>query len=108
MELERVLAALRAAPLRDWSLYASESRRTALGIKDREAGNAHAPLASSIGCSARYLLVWQDGRISRGTLERRQVERDPESALAWAQAAAYDDPDAARVLGPAALPEVAL
>jgi PmbA protein len=91
-----------------WSIYVSETRRHSLGIKDREAGNPHAPLTLAASNGARYLLIWDDGRISRGHLERRQLEADPAETLAFARAAAYDDPDAAEVRGPAALPDVAL
>jgi PmbA protein len=111
MELDRFLTALREARpdgqgVRDWSLYASEHRRMSLGIKDREAGNAHAPLTITEGGGARYLFVWEDGKISRGALERRQVENEPEATLAQARQAAFEDPDAAHVLGPKPLPEV--
>ena len=79
------------------------ARRLSLGVKDRQAGGAHAPIDLAESCAARYLLVWADGAVSRGALERRQIEREPERALADARAAAYDDPDAAHVLGPAAV-----
>ena len=91
-----------------WSLYASESRRLTLGIKDGETGNPHAPLTMSESCGARYLIVWDDGRISRGWLERRQLDAEPLESLQSALAAAYEDPDAAQVLGPAQMPEVTL
>jgi len=93
---------------RQWSIYASETRRVSLGVKDREIGNAHAPYSITEGCGARYLFVWNDGRVSRGNFERRQLEDDPAEALVAARAAAYDDPDAAQVLGPATFPDVEL
>jgi len=107
--IERLVDALRrSGDVRDFSIYVTESRRLALGIKDREAGNAHAPLSLSESCGARYLVVWRDARVSRGYLERRQLEADPTETLELARAAVYDDPDAAWVLGPAPLPDVAL
>ncbi len=113
MELERFLAALgtfrdRGTGIERWSVYASERRGLNLGIKDRDAGSAHTPMSIADGCGARYLLVWSDGLVSRGSLERRQLVQEPEAALAQARTAAYDDPDAAQVLGPAPLPEVEL
>jgi len=57
--------------------------------------------------TARYKLIWDDGRISRGAMERRAIEREPESVLQAARAASYEDKDAIDVLGPAAFPEVA-
>ncbi len=92
----------------DWSFHVTESRRLSLETKDRETGNAHAPLTLTESLGADYLICWQDGLVSRGGLERRQVEDDPEGALAAARAAAYEDADAAWVLGPASFPEVPL
>jgi hypothetical protein len=54
-------------------------------------------LAESL--TARYKLIWDDGRVSRGAMERRAIEREPERS--WrARAAASFDPDAIDVLGP--------
>ncbi len=96
------------ASVAEWSLCVSTSDRVAMETRDRETGNPHSPIAFSTSCGARYLIVWSDGLVSRGSLERRQIETDPESAIATARAAAYDDPDAARVAGPAAIPDVLL
>lgn len=113
MDLTGILEALRTARpggvgIRDWSLFASRAQRFTLGIKDRHAGSAHTPLTLQRGCDARYLLVWDDGLVSRGRLERRQIEHETDEALAYARTAAYDDPDAAQVRGPAEIPEVEL
>ena len=113
MDLDRLVrAAKKVRPdgvaIRDWRFYLTEARRLSLGIKDREAGNPHAPLTISDSGGARYLLIWQDGRISRGYLEKRQVEDEPEAALEETIRAAYEDPDAAQVLGPVDPPPVAL
>ena len=64
MAVERLLDALQAArgaTVRDWSIYYGESRRLSLGVKDRQSGNPHAPLALSESCGASYLIVWSDG-----------------------------------------------
>jgi len=111
--MEPFVDALRSASpgghrAREWSIYRSALRRIGIGTKDRETGNVHAPLSLSESVSARFLIVWDDGRVSRGVLERRQLEVDPESALAESRQAAYDDPDAAVVLGPTDYPEVDL
>jgi PmbA protein len=94
--------------LRDFRFHASDVARMSLGVKDAHAGSPHAPLSIKQGAGVRYLLVWDDGRVSRGYLERGQVERQPVQALEDAHGAAYDDPDAAHVLGPTPLPEVEL
>jgi PmbA protein len=93
---------------RDWSVFLTETRRTSLGTKDRETGNVYAPLAVAEAAGARYLIVWEDGRVSRGALERRHLETDVDEALATATASAFEDPDAAYVLGPRPFPEVPL
>ena len=89
MDLQPILDALaRAKPdgvgIRDWSIYASESQRLTLGTKDRQTGNAHSPLTIHEGAGANYLVVWDDGRVSRGYLERRQVETDAIAAFSTA------------------------
>jgi len=113
VKLDRLLAALASfrgdgAAVRDWSLLATESRGLTFGVKDRELGNPHAPLALEESGDVRYRLVWSDGRVSRGNLERRQIEGDLSETLGYARAAAYDDPDAAWVLGSRPMPEVAM
>jgi len=112
MDLSALLEAIgrgpRGADLRAWSFAGSVSRRASLGVKDGQAGNAHAPFTLGETSTVHYLLVWSDGRVSRGTWERRQVEREIDRALDEARLAAYDDPDAARVCGRASLPVVAL
>jgi PmbA protein len=62
-------------------------------------------LAESL--TARYKLIWDDGSISRGAMERRAIEREPEAILSAARAASYEDKDAVDVLGPATFPDVA-
>jgi PmbA protein len=91
-----------------WSVYAASARRLSLGTKDGETGNPHAPLALSESLTGRYKLVWEDGRVSRGAMERRAIEREPEPILRAARAASYDDPDGRDVLGPATFPDVPL
>jgi PmbA protein len=111
VDLEPLLRAIAdrstaGATVRDWSIFAQQGRRLALGIKDGEVGNPHAPLRLSESCGAHYRFVWSDGLVSRGHLERRQIEFDCDTALDSARAAAYEDPDAAWVLGPSCMPEV--
>jgi PmbA protein len=89
-----------------WSLAATEARRMSLGTKDARTGSPHAPLALSESLTARFKIVWSDGRISRGALDRRQIDGDPGAAVRAARSSAYVDPDASQVLGPAAFPDV--
>ncbi len=111
MEGDRFLSALTSArpdgaTIAEWSVYFSESRSFELGIKDRQIGNAHVPLKLAESCGAHYRLIWNDGKVSRGYVERRLLESAPEAALSNARAAAYDDPDAAWVLPAAPFPDV--
>ena len=64
MDLERLLEAIGSAGVRDYSLFATESRRLSLGIKDTQAGNAHAPLTLAESAGVNYLLVWDNGTVS--------------------------------------------
>ena len=95
--------AVEGAMVEHWQLHGSDSRSFSLGIKDRETGNAHAPLSLAESSSVTYQLVWSDGLVCRGRLERHH---EPRVALEESRATAYDDPDAAYVLGPAEFPDV--
>jgi PmbA protein len=113
VDLHRLLEALATSSpegvaLADWSVHVAGTRRLTVGTKDGQTGNPHAPLTFSEGLAARYLLVWEDGRVSRGRLDRRQIESDVDDSLAAARRASYVDPDAAQVRGPATFPEVEL
>jgi len=107
--LIRALGAVRADghAIAGWSVYVAETRRASVGTKDRQTGDAHAPLTLAESLTARYKLIWDDGRVSRGAMERRAIERTPEPLLTASRAASFPDPDAVDVLGPAAFPEVA-
>jgi PmbA protein len=112
MNVDRLLDALRTTrsagrAIAAWTVYVAATRRTSLGTKDRETGDPHAPLTLAESLTARFKLIWDDGRVSRGVMERRAVEREPELVLAAARAASYDDPDAVDVGGPATFPDVA-
>ena len=100
MATERLVEALKASGARAWSVYATSFRRLSLGTKDRETGNPHAPFAASEGLGAAYKIVWEDGTVSRGALERRQLEVEVDAALRQARAAAFDDSDASVVPEP--------
>lgn len=89
-----------------WSVFFTEQRQLSVGTRDGATASVHAPVRLSESAGARYLVVWEDGKVSRGSLERRQLTDDAADALRRARSAAYDDPDAAQVLGPATFPEV--
>ena len=108
MPTDRLVEALAGSGARAWSVYATSFRRVSLGTKDRETGNPHAPFSASEGLGAAYRIVWEDGTVSRGSLERRQIELEADAALRQARSAALDDPDAAWVPEPARIPDVAI
>lgn len=108
MPTEHLVEALRDSGAKAWSVYATSFRRLSLGTKDRETGNPHAPFSASEGLGAAYRIVWSDGTVSRGALERRQLREEVGAAIAQARAAAFDDPDAAAVPDPATIPDVPL
>ena len=112
MNLDKLLGAFGACragghAIAAWSVFASETRRASVGTKDRATGDPHAPLTLAESLTARYKLIWDDGRVSRGSMERRAIEREPAPLLAAARAASFPDPDAIDVLGPATFPDVA-
>ena len=112
MNLERLLDALTTTrsdghAIAAWTVYVAETRRASIGTKDRLTGDPHAPLTLAESLAARYRLIWDDGRVSRGSMERRAIEREPVEVLTTAREASFDDPDAVDVLGPAEFPEVA-
>lgn len=91
-----------------WWLHVAETRHLALMTKDRQTGNAHTPLSLSASLGAEYLICWEDGRVSRGNLERSAFETDLRAPLEAARSAAYEDPDATAILGPASFADVPL
>ena len=112
MNLEKLLGALATTrsegrAIAGWSVYVAETRRTGVGTKDGDTGSPHAPITLADALTARYKVIWDDGRISRGAMERRAIEREPDQILAVAHAASYEDQDAVDILGPATFPEVA-
>ncbi len=112
MNLDRLLHAMRTTrsgghAIAAFSVYVAESRRTSVGTKDSETGSPHAPMTLAESLTARYKLIWDDGRVSRGAMERRAIEREPEVIFTAARAASYEDKDAIDVLGPATFPDVA-
>lgn len=111
MPLGRLLDAIRSfgeggVSVRDWSVFGAETRWLSLGTRDRETGGPHAPLELAESFGARFLLVWDDGRVSTGEVDRSEIGDGARDAIARAFAAAHDDPDAAEVHGPMQAPVV--
>lgn len=111
MNLDPVLRRL-AQPVGDtsieaWSVFVSEACGVSLSVKDGLGGSAHTPAKLSAGTGLHYKLVWADGRLSRGRLERMEYETPAalDLSLQRARASAFDDPDACDVAGPTEFPD---
>ncbi len=94
--------------VREWSLHVAESRRASIGAKDGHTGGPHSPLDIAESLSARWLLVWEDGKVSSGDLDRTAIEEGLREAIERSRGAAREDRDAAEVAPPATMPDVAL
>ncbi len=111
--LDRLVAAARSARpggvrVREWSVHVAESRRASIGTQDAHTGGPHSPLGIAEALSARWHLVWEDGRVVSSDLDRTAIEEGLGEAIERARAAAREDPDAAQVAPPARMPDVSL
>lgn len=89
----------------EWSVHAVRARSLSLGTKDGQTGNPHAPATVADGFSAGWKIVWSDGRVSRIGSDRSAWGSPFETWLEGAFAVAHDDPDAASVASPSAMPD---
>lgn len=115
-QLEDLLYQAQHAPekeelrLADWRILVHESEVVSLGIKDNSSGSVYTPPSYRQGESGDVFLVWADGKCSQAMVqlgahddhEFWQQELDQ-----WRQAS-YEDPDAAHIATPEALPLVAV
>jgi PmbA protein len=106
--LDGLVGALRERGAEHWTLCASAKRQLRIGVKDREVGNPHSPIRVTDAGGVSYRVVWRSGAVSRGHLERRQVDTDPDGSAEQALTAAHDDPDAAWIPPAVSAPEVPL
>lgn len=96
------------AAIAGWSVWSAEGIHVSLPTKDGQTGNAHTPLSVTDGAVIRYKLIWDDGMVSRGAVERFGVDSRPGEILEQARGEAIPDADSAYVLHPAPLPDVEL
>lgn len=102
--------ALEKQRVRDWRIVVYEAQRIALGIKDNEPGSVYTPPSYRQGESGEVMIVWEDGRISQAHVQAVSTEKERsgrEQIEEWYQAA-YEDPDAAAIPDPEAIPLVAV
>jgi PmbA protein len=106
--IDEIQAAFEAHPdIVDYRIGLGERRSVGVGIRDNDVGSVYSPFRWGQGTSGGFLVQWQDGRLSRGNLDRNSLEIITE-VLENARQAAYDDPDAAQFLGPQTVHEVPL
>jgi PmbA protein len=83
----------------DYRINLGAGRSAGIGIRDNDVGSVYSPMSFSDTIGGSFLVQWQDGRLSRGSLDGSSLDQ-LEQVLERAFAAAYDDPDAAQFLGP--------
>lgn len=93
--------------IRDYRINLGAGRSSAVGIRDNDVGSVYSPISFSDTIGGSFLVQWQDGRLSRGNLDGNSLQ-ELDQVFERAQAAAYDDPDAAQFLGPQQVHDVAL
>ena len=90
-----------------WRLVVDTGTSTELGLKDNHMGGPYEAPNRVTGTRGEAYIVWRDGRISSGTVDRTTLENLAEDLALWRQAA-YEDEFAPEVLGPQAIPDVPL
>ncbi|MFN3431582.1 MAG: metallopeptidase TldD-related protein [Candidatus Sericytochromatia bacterium] len=105
------LRALTATPthrdlaIDQWRLVIDTGTSTELGLKENHMGGPYEAPNRVTGTRGEAYIVWKDGRISSGTVDRTTLENLDEDLALWRQAA-YDDEFAPDVLGPQTVPDV--
>ncbi|KJR45716.1 TldE protein, part of TldE/TldD proteolytic complex [Desulfosporosinus sp. I2] len=115
-QLEDLLYQSQQAPKKEelrlsaWRILVHESEAVSLGIKDNSPGSVYTPPSYRQGESGEVFLVWADGTCSQALVQLPfQNEREfwSNELEQWRQAS-YEDPDAAHIPTPEALPLVAV
>lgn len=109
---ERLRALVEAPPSPDlaidqWRLVVDTGTSTELGLKENHMGGPYEAPNRVTGTRGEAYIVWKDGRVSSGTVDRTTLENLAEDLSLWRQAA-YEDEFAAEVLGPQPIPAVPL
>ncbi|GAC1539770.1 MAG: metallopeptidase TldD-related protein [Herpetosiphon sp.] len=96
--IDEIEAGFRATVgLREYRINLGEQRSIGVGIRDNDVGSVYTPFSGSEVIAGSFLVQWDDGRLSRGTLDGNTVAVLP-AILQGARFAAFDDPDAAQFL----------
>jgi PmbA protein len=90
-----------------WRLVIDTGTSTELGLKDNHMGGPYDAPNRVTGTRGEAYVVWKDGRISSGVVDRTTLDNLGEDLVLWRQAA-YEDEFAADVLGPQDVPSVPL
>jgi PmbA protein len=115
-QLEEVLYQSQQAPKKEelrlaaWRILVHESEVVALGVKDSSPGSVYTPPSYRQSENGEVFLVWADGTCSQALVQLAS-NNDPDFWLKeleqWRQAS-YNDPEAAHIPVPEALPIVAV
>lgn len=98
--IDDIEAGIAADPrILDYRINLGAGRSAGIGIRDNDVGSVYSPMSFSDTIGGSFMVQWQDGRLSRGSLDGSSLEQ-LDQVLERARAAAYDDPDAAQFLGP--------
>lgn len=90
-----------------WRLVVDSGTSTEVGLKDNRPGGPYDAPNAVTGTRGEIYLVWADGRVSSGTVDRTTLENLGEDLALWRQAA-FEDPFRPDVLGPQEIPAVPL
>src|SRR5690349_13396681 len=88
-----------------WRLVIDTGTSTELGLKENHMGGPYEAPNRVTGTRGEAYIIWKDGRISSGTIDRTTLENLDEDLALWRQAA-YEDEFAPDVLGPQDVPDV--
>lgn len=94
--------------LQDWRIFLSRTQMITLGIKNNIGGSVYKPPAYKSAENAEVYLVWEDGKCSRGKVQKPAAGQEFDwnrQLLLW-NMAAFEDPYAIKIPSPAKLPKV--
>jgi len=97
----------RHVDITDYRINLGAGQGISVGIRDNDVGSVYSPMSFADTIGGGFLIQWRDGRLSRSNLDGNSLLQ-LDTVLQRAQAAAYDDPDAAQFLGPQDVREIPL
>ncbi len=99
-----------AAPelaIAQWRIVVDTGTATEVGLKDNRPGGPYDAPNTVTATRGEAYVVWSDGKISTGVIDRTTLDALDEDLVLW-RTAAFEDPWAPEVPGPVAVPDVPL